>query len=447
MHSDPIDFVDFEPKVLIFSGGTAANALVSSFQAICPSTTYVLPISDNGGSTSEILRTLGGIGIGDIKSRLVKLIPEDDENVDRKHIKKLLSYRLSTDSEKAYYEWLKVVEGSHIIWENISLEKVQLIRTFFVYLHTELMKRFQRNRFNFSNGSLGNFFLTGAKLFFGSFESAIFLFQSITNIYAQVLPIINTFCTHHIAAKLKNGMIIYGQNQISHPSDHGILNEQSVENDMNIDENIDFSCISLLNKQSTFVEKHNNDTLPSPIEQIYYINSSGDKIYPTVNPRVLPAIENANTIIYSPGSLYTSLLPCLIVKGVAKTILDAPHLVYKIVFLNGSTDRETGNEFTGMDFVRALVAGLVSHLELSDQEIDFEYWIPKFITHIIYIRGEDTLSIDEKEAQHYGIKSIGIYGYKNENSRGMLYDAKSVYRTLKAILCNQKWKLRQRIRY
>ncbi|CCJ30800.1 unnamed protein product, partial [Pneumocystis jirovecii] len=389
----------------------------------------------------------GGIGIGDIKSRLIRLIPEDNKNMELLHIKRLLKHRLSIDTKEAYYEWQKVVEGSHILWENISSEKVQLIRMFFVYLQTELTKRIRHNfQFNFSNGSLGNFFLTGANLFFGSLESAIFLFRSITHIHAQVLPVINTSFTHHIAAKLKNGMVIYGQNQISHPSNCGILSNDCIDNNMKNENYGNFSHIPLILQQNTLVQKDNNVNLPSPIDQIYYVDSYGNRIYPNINPKILSVIKNTNTIIYGPGSLYTSLLPCLIVNGVAKAILDSPQLIYKIVFLNGSTDRETGEEFTGMDFIRALITGLVTHLKPIDQEIDFEYWIPKFITHIIYIRGKDTLSIDENQARQYGFKCIGIYGYENENNHGMLYDAKSVHRTLKAILYNQKRGLRQRIR-
>ncbi|KAG5519865.1 hypothetical protein PMAC_000141 [Pneumocystis sp. 'macacae'] len=447
MQIDQTGFLEFEPRILVFSGGTGTNDLVSSFQTISPLSTYVLPISDNGGSTSEIIRIFGGVGIGDIKSRLIKLIPEDNENIELIHIKRLLKYRLSINSKEAYYEWQKVVEGSHVLWENISSEKVQLIRMFFIYFQTELTKRIRHNfQFDFSNGSLGNLFLTGANLFFGSLESAIFLFQSITHIHAQVLPIISTPFTHHIAAKLKNGMIIYGQNQISHPSNCRVLNNEYIENNMTNESYVDFSCVPLILQQDTLVQKNNNIDLPSPIEYIFYIDSYGNRIYPTINPKILSIIKNTNTIIYGPGSLYTSLLPCLIVNGVAKAILDSPQLIYKIVFLNGSTDRETGEEFTGMDFIRALITGLVTHLKPIDQEIDFDYWIPKFITHIIYIRGEDTLSIDENQARQYGLKCIGIYGYKNKDNHGMLYDAKSVHRTLKTILYNQKRGLRQRIR-
>lgn len=55
------------PKgIVIFSGGSAANNLVDVFEHVreaneC-SLSYVIPISDNGGSTSEIIRVFGGPG-------------------------------------------------------------------------------------------------------------------------------------------------------------------------------------------------------------------------------------------------------------------------------------------------------------------------------------------------------------------------------------------------
>lgn len=49
MQIDQANLLDFEPKILVFSGGSGVNDLVSSFQAISPLSTYVLPISDNGG--------------------------------------------------------------------------------------------------------------------------------------------------------------------------------------------------------------------------------------------------------------------------------------------------------------------------------------------------------------------------------------------------------------
>ena len=64
-------------KITILSGGTATNQLVPLFKRLSPNNniSYILPILDNGGSTSEIIRVIGGPAIGDIRSRLTRLIP------------------------------------------------------------------------------------------------------------------------------------------------------------------------------------------------------------------------------------------------------------------------------------------------------------------------------------------------------------------------------------
>jgi len=59
--SQPSEFSD-EPSFLVISGGTGGNAICSAFTNAC----YVLPVSDDGGSSSEIIRVLGGPSIGDV---------------------------------------------------------------------------------------------------------------------------------------------------------------------------------------------------------------------------------------------------------------------------------------------------------------------------------------------------------------------------------------------
>lgn len=53
--------------IVVFSGGSAANSLVDVFERVREanktSLSYVIPISDNGGSTSEIIRVFGGPGM------------------------------------------------------------------------------------------------------------------------------------------------------------------------------------------------------------------------------------------------------------------------------------------------------------------------------------------------------------------------------------------------
>lgn len=59
--------------IVVFSGGSAANNLVDVFSAVRESKecllSYLVPISDNGGSSSELIRIFGGPGIGDVRSK------------------------------------------------------------------------------------------------------------------------------------------------------------------------------------------------------------------------------------------------------------------------------------------------------------------------------------------------------------------------------------------
>ena len=56
-----------KPKgIVVFSGGSAANNLVDVFKTVRENKkchlSYVIPISDNGGSSSELIRVFGGPG-------------------------------------------------------------------------------------------------------------------------------------------------------------------------------------------------------------------------------------------------------------------------------------------------------------------------------------------------------------------------------------------------
>lgn len=61
-------------RIVVFSGGSAANSLVDVFSDLSNardcSLSYVIPISDNGGSSSELIRVFGGPGIGDLRSEM-----------------------------------------------------------------------------------------------------------------------------------------------------------------------------------------------------------------------------------------------------------------------------------------------------------------------------------------------------------------------------------------
>ncbi|KAI9026523.1 hypothetical protein CLU79DRAFT_698377 [Phycomyces nitens] len=429
------------PSFVVFSGGSACNFIAPAFQSISSDVCYVLGISDNGGSTSELLRVLGGPSIGDIRSRLIRLINVNHDSVELRAIKDLLNYRLPSGSQEHAIldEWSLIVEGRHRLWNNISTEKKEAIRGFLVLFNFEILKRAYKH-FNYRNGSIGNFFLTGARLFFGSLEAAIFLFSSITAIRepTHVVPVINTNHTAAIAARLENGEVLHGQCEISHPGQNGTAN-------LRLMNPIDaFSRLALPGSPDPYEDdrsqtndnlvfsKSTKESLPAAIDRVYYINEYGQEIYPIPNPKVIVQLATSTTLVYSIGSLYTSILPCLILRGVGNAIARSPTLRHKILMLNGHNDRETG-DFCGIDFIKKITEALnESQLidarrqyydrnlpHVTDQNTDL-FNVPPFpsdlipfspprtfITHLIYL-SNSRIKVDVESIERLGITCIEI---------------------------------------
>ncbi|CAG8686710.1 13783_t:CDS:2, partial [Dentiscutata heterogama] len=303
-------------------------------------------------------------------------------------------------------EWLEVVEGTHKLWQGISPEKKGAIRGFLVHFQLEILRRAHK-KFDFRNGSIGNFFLTGARIFCGSLESAIFIFAAITGISesSKVIPIINTNHTVAIAAELDNGSIITGQCEISHPSQKPQNSPSDVDH-LNLSTET-FDSINTGSKSNLIFDKSNVASLNRRIHRIYYINEYGQEIFPFVNSRVFDSLSTKSTLIYSIGSLYTSIMPCLILRGVGKAIAESTTLKNKILILNGSNDRET-DQFTALDFIKSIVDGCNSSLRF-DGFWPKEYPVKHYITHLIYLDNSQ-VKVDVAEIEKLGIECIKAKG-------------------------------------
>ncbi|KAF9999736.1 hypothetical protein BGZ79_006660 [Entomortierella chlamydospora] len=441
--------------ILVFSGGTACNSLVHILQEMTPNVTYVLGISDNGGSTSEILRVLDGPAIGDIRSRLIRLIKPDPLDVGRTAIQELLGYRLPGhgDANSIKNEWVEIVEGTHRLWKHIPSDKKEVIRGFLIYIQSEILKRAHK-RFSFANGSIGNFFLTGARMFFGSLESAIFLFAAITGVTepTRVLPVINTNHGIAIAALLKNGNTILGQCAISHPSSDKAMNTETKQNASKFishdeltspeyatllsssqQQEDSFSTLKLVENNIHFDKSPTRaSSLQSRITRLYYINEYGQEIFPPPNPKLICSLTQMETLIYSIGSLYTSIIPCLILKDVGRCIAESRSLKNKIFMLNGTNDRETP-DYTALDFIWALTSALNYSLKLSGQFWPTEHKPSKYITHLLYLDNSE-VQVDTWGIEKLGIECVPCVGRKDSPSSGPIYDEEQLNKTLESIL-------------
>lgn len=61
-----------------------------------------------------------------------------------------------------FHNLLLLLFNLNRLWKEISVEKKETIRGFLVAFNSEILKRAHKH-FNFRNGSIGNFFLTGAR--------------------------------------------------------------------------------------------------------------------------------------------------------------------------------------------------------------------------------------------------------------------------------------------
>lgn len=473
-------------NLVVFSGGTATNNLTPSFYNLTVKKyhelTFVLPISDNGGSTSEILRVLGGPAIGDIRSRIVRLIEEET-------LVKIFSYRLPNDYSKAKLEWNDIVEGIHPIWNHVSPSVKEMCRAFLIHIQSELLKKNKglHNKFQFEKASVGNLFLTGARLFLGSLDASIELMMRIgrCNRNVNIIPCINTNHTHHISALLTNGDVITGQSQISHPSKPSInrlvsrhstslqnkndifqditniQNDNTIANDSYpnhaesktpLEEIRTFSSNGnstghnrqtaqkreeeheeeeeeeyanpvyilpeLKNSQLHFSKQEADNLLPSPVKRILYINPYGEEIKPTANVRAIAKIKTADIIVYSIGSLMTSLLPIIILGNLAHTIFEK-NGTHKVLIINNKYDRET----FGLDAIHyikmiidSMLRSIISYRQSKGLPVIGLKDAPwnKFITDIIYLT-EGEIQMDWDLLHKKGIITHAINSNKLEN--------------------------------
>ncbi|KJA29378.1 hypothetical protein HYPSUDRAFT_61398 [Hypholoma sublateritium FD-334 SS-4] len=406
---------DNQPSAILISGGTGGNAICSAFDNAC----YILPVSDDGGSSSEIIRVIGGPSIGDIRSRLVRLIPPAPASSPLDAIRRLLAHRLSSKSSEreARDEWRDIVEGRSKLWKGIPSDRKETIRGFLVYFESELLKRAHKN-FDFRNGSVGNYFLAAAQGFFRSLPSAIFLFSSITNSQAHILPVIVTNHTVTIAAELNDGEKLVGQCEISHPMPSeapSLVLDAEAPDEEPLDSPVDDGLGEFASPRQNILfesaSKGSYESLPSRIQRLYYINGYGMEIHPSPNKEFLSNLSTRNVLVYSCGSLWTSIIPCLALKGVAEKIARSHSLRAKVLLLNAENDRETDG-YTAADYIKAIsqtLNGNYSERAYGLGSANTTYPISAFITDLVYLKGS-RVAVNVREITAMGVRCREIEG-------------------------------------
>ncbi|KAL7543790.1 hypothetical protein ACHAXR_013241 [Thalassiosira sp. AJA248-18] len=469
---------------------------------------HVLPVTDDGGSTAEIVRVLGGPAVGDIRSRLLRLAPGTTQ--EARAVRRLLGHRLvsmqSLDkkdgngqnevthemiSRMAREEWLDILDGGHEsyqqsdfyddgntsesnkqpscehpLWNSVSAPYRSIIRAFLVHFHNQVLQTHNGIRqsqshppFDFTGGSVGNYFFAGARIFFGSLPAAIFLFSKVAGIPSgsRVIPAVLSEERLVLGAVLKNGTRIRGQYMISHPHPKQPPQPQPKTKPLGKDQIDRSGGGSSRHRQVVKSSLDSEDAIsslhPSPISKMAYLlndptwrrrnaqhrqstNTSSaaqqlwsdqHEISPEPNPLVLDAISNAACIVYGCGSLFSSVLPSLVLEGVGQAIScrDVP----KVLLLNGWHDSETSwaepsrsdngerivKRMDATSFVEAVVDALdqerlSTRLDSQDDNSDSDSGpiplVTDYITHILFPVGTE-IDIDETSLNKYCMRRQG----------------------------------------
>ncbi|WP_194192189.1 gluconeogenesis factor YvcK family protein [Clostridium chrysemydis] len=155
------------------------------------------------------------------------------------------------------------------------------------------------------NQSFGNLFLAAMDGVSENFEDAVQKMSSVLAVTGKVLPV--TLDDMQLIAELENGNIIEGESQIP---------------------------------EEAFKQK-------SPIKKLS-INPSDAKPL----EEALHAIKEADAIVMGPGSLYTSVLPNLLIKGIANEVKKSD--AFKIYISNVMTQAGETDNFNVSDHVKIL---------------------------------------------------------------------------------------------
>jgi uncharacterized cofD-like protein len=283
------------PKIVVIGGGTGLSVLLRGLKLFSNNITAVVTVFDTGGSSGRLRKELGVLPPGDIRNCLVALADEEPL------MERLFQYRFSNGS----------LEGH----------------------------------------SFGNLFITAMSEVSGNFVKAIEKSSEVLAIHGRVLP--SSLVNVTLSAKMKDGEIIRGENNISH---RGKI-----------------------------------------IDKIYLESPS---VLPL--PETLRAIKEAEAIILGPGSLYTSIICNLLVKNIPEAIIESKAkkiYICNIMTQPGETDYYSASQHL-KEVNKYLGLNSIDYIIVNSEEIDNKLK-EKYSKESAY-----QVVIDESEILNMGVKLI-----------------------------------------
>ncbi len=217
-------------------------------------------------------------------------------------------------------------------------------------LVTDLFRYRFREGEGLTGHSFGNLFLAAMTGITGNFDEAIKVSSRVLNIKGRVLPA--TLGVARLCATLVDGTIVEGESNISKAT--------------------------------------------KPIKDVFF-----DPPYAAPLDEVIEAIRDADAIVLGPGSLYTSIMPNLLVDRVAREV-EASSAI-KIYVCNVMTQPGETDAFTASAHVKTLLDQARAHVcdivVVNDQ-------LPSKLRSIYAEEGQLPVLVDEPEIAKLGVKVV-----------------------------------------
>jgi len=219
-----------------------------------------------------------------------------------------------------------------------------------------LMTRLFQYRFRAGHGlrghSFGNLFLTALTDITGDFRLAIKFSSEVLAIVGRIFP--STLANVHLRAWLVDGSVVDGESRIS---------KSKVR-----------------------------------IQRVALVPGTSRPL-----PEALEAIREADLICLGPGSLYTSVIPNLLVRGMARAIAESPAIKAYFVNLMWQPGETTG--YTAADHVRAIHQH--ARRRLIEYAIVNTASVPEDLRRRYALRRAQPVEIDTDRLERMGLKVVG----------------------------------------
>ncbi len=231
----------------------------------------------------------------------------------------------------------------------------------------------------------GDIYLTAMKEAVGDFTTSVKEVQKILNMTGKVLPA--TYDRIKICAELEDGTVVECKDNIPE-----IVSQKL-----------------------------------SKITRVY--------ISPTnirVAPGVIDAIKEADSIVIGPGSLYTNVIPNLLVPGVSKAIREAKG--FKVYVSNIMTENGQTDNYTLYDHIKAIIdhagKGIIDYCVYDTGEI-----VPEYIRSYNK-EGSDLVEQDISKVKDEGIKLIQRNLSTIENGR-IRHNPDAIATSIIQLICDE----------